>query len=313
MRTLADLGIAGLEWLGRRASLMLVIGVFSGLALPGLAAVLRPGLLIAVVCLLTMSMVRIEPSSLVRVVRTPVASLLVLCWLLLAAPLLVAWVCRYLGTSTEISQAVILYAGAPPLVAATAYALMLGLDAAFAIYLTVLGTFLIPLTLPPLAAALLGVALPLAPLDMMLRLAALVVGCAVAAWTIRRMVGGPRLAGRAQAFDGVLVIFMWLFAVAIMDGVAERIARDPWWLVATALAACAVNFGLCAVGAIGALPLGRSRGLTVGLLSGNRNLGLVAGAMAADASAELVAFIAVAQIPIYAAPLLLRPLTRRLL
>ncbi|WGF89073.1 hypothetical protein [Marinivivus vitaminiproducens] len=313
MQAAARAGMNGLEWLGRRASLMLLVGVFSGLALPGLAAVLRPALLIAVACLLTMSMVRVEPASLRRALQAPFVSALALGWLLLGAPLLVAWLCLDTGLPPTIAQSVVLYAAAPPLVAATAYALMLGLDAAFALYLTILGTFIVPLTLPPLASALLGLALPLTPLDMTVRLAVMVACCAGAAWAIRRFAGAERLARRGRALDGVVVLLMWLFAVAIMDGVTARIVNDPGWLVTCALAACILNFGLCAAGAIGAGLLGVRRALTVGLLSGNRNLGLVVGAMAADAPAEVVAFVAVAQIPIYALPSLLRPITRRLL
>jgi BASS family bile acid:Na+ symporter len=72
-----------------------------------------------------------------------------------------------------------------------------------------------------------------------------------------------------------------------------------------------VNFGLQAAGALLARPLGPERSLTLGLCAGNRNLGVVVAALGAQAPFELVAFLALAQIPIYVAPVLIGPLARR--
>lgn len=54
---------------------------------------------------------------------------------------------------------------------------------------------------------------------------------------------------------------------------------------------------LPAAGTAPAWPLGRRRGLTVDLTTGNCNKGLVLAALGRDAALEAVAFFAVAQIP----------------
>jgi BASS family bile acid:Na+ symporter len=51
--------------------------------------------------------------------------------------------------------------------------------------------------------------------------------------------------------------------------------------------------------------------LTLGLCSGNANLGLLLAAMADRAAVELFVFVAVAQLPIYTLPVIQRPLYRR--
>ena len=58
--------------------------------------------------------------------------------------------------------------------------------------------------------------------------------------------------------------------------------------------------------------LGPRRALTVGLVSGNRNLALILAALAGSTNFDLLLFFAVGQIPIYILPALLAPLYRRL-
>ncbi len=75
-------------------------------------------------------------------------------------------------------------------------------------------------------------------------------------------------------------------------------------------AAFAANLALQAAGALIFGPTGISRALTLGLASGNRNMGLV---LADKADFDVVVFFAVGQLPMYILPALLRPLYRRLM
>src|SRR3546814_18528910 len=58
--------------------------------------------------------------------------------------------------------------------------------------------------------------------------------------------------------------------------------------------------------------LGRRRALTVGLISGNCNMGLLLAAFPPGTDGDVVLYFAVAQIPMYMLPALLLPLYRRL-
>jgi BASS family bile acid:Na+ symporter len=104
-----------------------------------------------------------------------------------------------------------------------------------------------------------------------------------------------------------------VFAIGIMEGVTALALEHPGYVIGATIASFAANVVLQAVGALAWLRQGMRRALTVGLLTGNRNMGLVLVALGGDASLELVAFFAVAQIPMYVLPGLLLPTYRRLL
>jgi BASS family bile acid:Na+ symporter len=105
---------------------------------------------------------------------------------------------------------------------------------------------------------------------------------------------------------------MVVFAIGIMDGVTTLALERPGYVLGATVAAFAANLALQVVGALVWLRQGMQRALTIGLLTGNRNMGLVLVALGADASLDLVAFFAVAQIPMYVLPGLLLPVYRRL-
>jgi BASS family bile acid:Na+ symporter len=115
---------SSLAWLGRRAPWALAAGVFTGLAVPPLAALLRPAFVPAVVLLLTLSMARVDPARLRRTARAAPLIAAALACALVAAPAVVALLTLPLGLPDGIRTGVVLYAGAPPLVAAAAFALL---------------------------------------------------------------------------------------------------------------------------------------------------------------------------------------------
>jgi BASS family bile acid:Na+ symporter len=97
-----------------------------------------------------------------------------------------------------------------------------------------------------------------------------------------------------------------------MDGVTALALARPGYIIGATVAAFAANLVLQVLGALAWLRQGVRPALTVGLLTGNRNMGLVLVALGADASFEVIAFFAVAQIPMYVLPGLLAPVYRRL-
>jgi BASS family bile acid:Na+ symporter len=218
-----------------------------------------------------------------------------------------------LGMPDSLRQALVLMAASSPIVSSVAIALIVGLDASLAIVAVLVATALVPLTLPPLALALLGVSLDLAIGPFMVRLAALVGSAFGVAWLIRRVVPEARLASGREWLDGLTVVNLVLFGLAIMDGVTAYGIERPAYVLGATAAAFAFNLLLQVAGGLVFRPLGRRRALTVALLSGNCNMGLVLVALEGRAPFEVTVFFALAQIPMYTLPALLAPWYRRAL
>jgi BASS family bile acid:Na+ symporter len=102
------------------------------------------------------------------------------------------------------------------------------------------------------------------------------------------------------------------FAVAIMEGVTDTAMVDPQRVALWTLAGLAANPLLQVLGYAGTRFLGRNRGLTVGLMMGNRNMGLLLAALPAGADPGVALFFAVAQIPMYTLPALQKRLYQRI-
>ncbi len=302
-----------LRLLARRGTLFLAVGVFAGLAWPALAARLAPLLVPAVFALITTAFLRLDWRETAAFGRRPGLALGANLWLLLLSPLLMTAVVAVTGPPPALATALVLMAAAPPIMSSIAFALLLELDAALAVTATFSATFLVPLTLPPVALALLGLELEIDVGEFMLRLALLVGGALVAAAVIRRLMGPRMLAARAAEIDGVTVLLLVVFAIAIMDGVTETAIARPGFVALTTAAAFLANLGLLAAGALVFAGLGRRRALTFGLVSGNRNMGLLLAALAGAAERDVMLYFAIGQIPMDVLPALLAPLYRRLM
>jgi BASS family bile acid:Na+ symporter len=207
----------------------------------------------------------------------------------------------------------ILMAASSPIVSSVAIALFVGLDASLAVVGVLAATALVPFTLPPIAALFGGVSLEIGAVAIMARLAALVGAAFAAAWGIRRVVPSARLASAREEIDGLAVLNLVVFAVAIMDGIAGLALRSPGYVAMALAAAFSSNLALQAAGYAAFRDLGRREAATVALLSGNCNMGLVLVALEGRASFEVAAFFAIGQIPMYTLPVLLAPVYRRVL
>ncbi len=288
-------------------------GIFLGLAWPAAARVMSPLLAPTVVVILTAALVRLDWRQSLAYARRPGLMVLALLWLLGLAPLLTALVVSLTGLPPGLGTAIVLMAAAPPIMSSIAFTLLFRLDTPLATVAVFLATLLVPLTLPPLALALLDLRLTVGIVELMLRIGGIAFSAAALAALIRRLVPGRVLRERADEIDGLSVLMILLFGIAIMDGVTATLLREPG-LVALAIGlAFAANIALQAAGAGLFWWLGRRQALTVALVSGNRNMGLLLAALAGTADAEITLYFAVGQLPIYVLPLLLKPLYRRLL
>jgi predicted Na+-dependent transporter len=301
-----------LAFLGGHATWILFVGVFLGLALPALSALARPLLAPAVAVLLTATLVRIDWRVMLGHLRRPWAAAVIIAWLLIGAPLATAGVLALLPLPLPLTTALVLMAAAPPILSAAPIAMMLGLDGALALVVGLIATLLTPLTVPPLALALLGLELDIGIAEFMTRLALVVAVAIAAALVIRRAIGRDRLPHLARHLDGLVVVVMLVFAVAIMDGVTATLTARPTTVALWLLAAFIANPALQIAGALAFCWLGRRRALTVGLVSGNCNMGLLLAAFPPDTDTDVVLYFAVAQLPMYMLPALLLPLYKRL-
>ena len=299
---------AALSYLGRHATLFMAGGVLLGLAIPPLAALAKPLLVPTLLIPLTLALVRIDWNGMAAWRHRPTTASLLIVWMLGVSPIL-AWAVTTallpFGFPEPLRQAVVLMAASSPIVSSVAIALIIGLDATLAIVVVLLCTALVPFTLPSMGFALLGVRLEIGLVDFMMRLGALVGVGFAAAWAIRRIVPAAALARQRELLDGLSVVNMVLFGIAIMDGVTAYAIERPAYVATTLVAGYVFNLLLQVAGYFAFRRLGRREALTVALASGNCNMGLVLVALEGQASFEVTVFFALAQIPMYTLPALL--------
>lgn len=302
-----------LSLLGGKGVPLLFVGVFIGLLLPGLAGLLRPLLAPTVVLLLLFSLLRVDWQQVGAYLRRPLLTGGLVAWMLLASPLLTWAALAAVPLPSGLETAVILMAAAPPILGATAIALLLGLDGALTLVVGLISTLLAPITIPPLSLWLLGLDLAIGTGELMLRLGGIVLLALLGALAIRHWVGTPWLRRHGVALDGMIVVIMLLFAVAIMDGVTDTLMAQPAQVLLWLLAAFLANPALQAITMLAFWGFGRRLAMSAGLLAGNCNMGLLLATLSPEENFDVVLFFAVAQLPMFMLPAMMRPLYRRLL
>ncbi len=298
--------------LARRATAILPFSVAIGLVFPGLAALLRPTITPLVVLILIVAMMRTDWPALRHLAARPVRVAFVMALVMVGIGLIVAPLARHLGMEPGLALAVSIMCFCPPITSAPAFAPILGLNQALCLVVAVAGLLIVPLTLPPMALLLLDLQLDISVGALMARLAGLI-GVALAVALALRWRLRDRLEDLARPIDGVGVLLLIVFAIAIFDGVTAQILADPWrvfWFVAASFGA---HLAYQALAIALSLRLGRRDALTAGFLAGTRNVGLLLAALPANSEPALLLFIATAQFPIYIMPTVLRPVYARLL
>ena len=301
------------DYLGQHATLFLAGGVLLGLLVPPLAALAHPLLIPGLLIPLVIALLRLDWGALAAYARRPGLVALIAAGLLLASPLAMWLALKLFSLPPALAQGLTLMAAASPIVSCAAISLILGLDAALAVVVIVVTTALIPFSLPTVALALLGLKIDIDLHVFMLRLALMVGGAFAAALVLRRVVPRHKLQANARMLDGASVATLVIFALAIMHGVSAVALARPGYVLLVTLAAFIANIVLQCLGTLAALRLGMRSALTVGLMTGNCNMGLVMVALADKADFNVIVFFAMAQIPMYMLPALLSPVYRRLL
>jgi len=136
-------------------------------------------------------------------------------------------------------------------------------------------------------------------------------GAAVAAVMVRRAAGAAWVERQTARIDGLSVLALFVFAVAVMDGVIGHALTHPLAVLGLIALAFATSLGLGVATALVFRRAGRAAALTLGLSAGLRNLGLMAAGAGGLIPALTWLYVALAQFPIYLLPHLLKPLLAR--
>lgn len=304
--------LAALSWIGARARWILAIGVVAATLLPALSALLRPALPALVVLVFCLAMGRLDLGALARRACRPRRLAVLTLWtlgLMVATPAAL-WAAMSIAGLPDPHIAALTYSfAAPPITSASALCLLLGLDAGFALELTVFANLVTPLIGPVVIKALLGAAVPLDGIDLALRLAAMIAGGTVLAIILRRIAGAEAIDRNAGAFDGVTTVALVLFVIPLYDGFWAQVRADPGFALASFALVLAANWGAqalaaAAAGRVADPPLAGA----AGLMWGNRNVSVYLAALPPEPLFTL--FVGLYQIPMLLTPLIMGRLLR---
>jgi BASS family bile acid:Na+ symporter len=298
-----------LDRLGRHATLFLAGGALFGLSLPQLSALARPLLAPLVMVLLALALMRIPWAEIAAQARRPAAPALGVAWLLVASAPLMAGALALVGPleSPGVQTAMVLMAAGSPIVSAPAIAMMMGLPLAPCLTVTLLATALAPLSVPWLAASVLHLPVTLDAGALAARMAGIVAGGLVLAALARGLTTAAWRGRNARRLDGVAVILLFVFALAIMEEVAGTLSADPARVARLIGLSFVLCGGMMAVTTLVFLPFGRPTALGLGYIASSRNMGLLLAGLPAGADPGIGLWFAVAQFPLYMLPMMARP------
>jgi hypothetical protein len=315
-RLLVDAPATVLSWLGRQGTRAVAALIVIGIVTPPIGALLKPFVTEAVFVLLCIAFLRVDAAAFKSYLGRPAIVLGATVWTSLVIPTLFG--ASYLAfglkdQSPDLFLALVLQAIASPLMAAPAFAALMGLDATLVLCTMVASTALLPFTAPLFAYALIGPALILSPLALGLKLFAILAGSALVGFTMRRIAGIAAIERQKERIDGFNILVLFVFIAAVMENVAARFLATP--MITTGLAALAfvVFFAVLCLTTLLFVSVGRERALTLGLMASQRNVGLMLAATGGALPDLTWLYFAFSYFPLYLSPLLLQPLARRII
>lgn len=304
---------AALAWLGRQGARAIAAVVFIAIVVPPFDALVKPFVTEAIFALLCLAFLRVDTAVLRGHMRRPGLVLAATAWTSLVVPAVIGTACllTHLDTrSPALFLALMLQAVASPMMAAPAFAAVMGLDATLVLTTLVLSTALTPLSAPLFAYAFIGPALTLSPLALGLKLFAILAGSLAAAAIVRRFAGLAAIRRCNDQIDGMNILLVFIFVAAVMENVARRFIDDPLGMIALTALAFALTFAILALTALAFAAAGRERAFVLGLMASQRNMGLMLAATGGALPDFTWIYFALAQFPVYLSPLLLTPLAR---
>ena len=306
---------AALAWLGRRGTRALAALVFIGIAVPPIGAMLKPFVTEAIFVLLCIAFLRLDLAALRSYLGRPALVLAATVWTMLVIPVLFGASCLLIGLdarSPDLFLALMLQAVASPMMAAPAFAALMGLDATLVLVTLVTSTALTPFTASLFTYAFIGPALTLSPMALGLKLFAILAGSVLVAVIIRRIAGPATIERSKDQIDGINILLVFVFVAAVMENVAARFFTAPIVMTGLGVLAFVVCFAVLGLTTLLFARAGRDRAFVLGLMASQRNMGLMLAAAGGVLPDLAWLYFALCQFPIYLSPQLLRPLVRRL-
>lgn len=301
-----------LAFAGRNGALLLFVGVLTGLVLPALADAARPLLGLAVFVFTLGAFLKVDAAAFRLEIERGWATAALLLWTTFGVPVVTLAVVWWADPPADIGQGLLLCMLAPPVGSAAAIAAMLELSAPLALLATVAATILCPVTVPPMASWMLDTELVIDAWGIAVRLLAIVGSACTVATGLRRFANGF-VRQNPHAMTGIAVLGLILVAIGAMRGMQAHFLASPGQVAIDLAIAFLANAGFQALGTLLFARAGRVRALTVGLVSGNRNVTLIWAASGASlADRPLVElFLAMSVFPIFMLPLMERRLLTR--
>jgi BASS family bile acid:Na+ symporter len=311
---LVNIVSSALAWLGRQGTRAVAISIFVGLALPQLAAIFKPFVTEQIFLLLCLAFLRIDSGALRAHAQRPRLIVLATLWSMVILPGVIGAVILAFGAPAhpDLLLSLVLQIAAPPIMSAPAFAALLGLDAALSLAFLIASVVLTPITAPIIVTLLIGPALQISPLDLGIKLFLLLSGAALIAAAIRKLAGVAWVERQSERIDGLNVIILFVFAVALMEEVSMRLFSQPLLILGLTALAFALSLGILAATMLVFRAADGARAFAIGMSAGHRNMGLMLAATAGIVPDLTWLYFALAQFPIYLLPQLLQPFARRL-
>ena len=307
--------ITGLGWLGRQGTRAIAAVVLIAIAVPPVDAVLKPYVSEAIFALLCIAFIRVDTAQLRGHLKRPGLVLAATAWTSLVIPALIGAACLAFKVDTrapDLFLGLMLQAIASPMMAAPAFAAVMGLDATLVLTTLVVSTALMPLTAPVFAYAFIGPALTLSPLALGVKLFAILAGALAVAAVVRYLVKLGTLLRYNDQINGLNILIVFIFVAAVMEDVAARFYAAPLMMISVTILTFVLSFAILGLTALLFAAAGRDRAFVLGLMASQRNMGLMLAATSGALPALTWLYFALAQFPIYLSPLLLTSLGRRL-
>ena len=305
---------AALAWLGRQGTRALAASIFLGLAVPPLAAYVKPHLGETVFVLLLFSYLRTDPTAFGRYLKAPGLTIVAALWVMVAVPLLFGAAYALSGIREAwpaLYTIMILQMAITPITSSAAFAALMGLDVAFSLVTLIVSNGLSPITTVAFSYLFLGTSL-FSPIELGIKLFFFFAASGAIAYAIRRVAGQEWIERQNEPIDGLNVIAVFIFAIAAMDGVPRHVMADPLFAIELLVLIFVLTCALIGLSVLVFLRAGLDRGLVIGLLAAFRNIGVVMAAVGTSLTDLAWFYFAMVQFPIFLLPAVLRPLARRL-
>lgn len=300
--------------LGRQGARAVAVLVFLGIVVPPLSELLRPFVTEAVFVLLCLAFARVELTTAAEHLRRPRLVLAAIIWTSIVIPCLFALTLTAFTVDTrspDLFLGLALQGVTSPTMAAPALAALIGLDATVVLFALIGSSVLLPVTAPAFAHYLLDASFTIPPLELGARLFGLLAGSAAIGLIVRRLVGAANISRYSDEIDGINILVLFIFIVALMGGVGSRLLDEPLFVLGLTALTFFI-FGIifiltCLIFA--AMRQGHS--LSIAFMAAQRNTGLMIAGTAGSLPEVTWLYFALTQVPIYMSPYLLGPVVRR--